>query len=233
MSEFADKAKKIAMYRRLAYMAIAIIAAALMAVKPPFSFQSDQGIKYIRSFSMTQKEFVVTQTDLKTGAAQATETMSVKGLYYCYRVMLACSILCLFFIIHTRARVVMCYLTILAIGVITSIPALTGYSRSITDVVYDSQRYAALTPNEAFRMIHPLLLLNPGYGLAAIAQGQTSILTGMMIHRGWGRVLCSYLVLNRAGGQAVALITSGAITAAGIFLLGLSTLLIRMKRSRR
>ena len=136
----------------------------------------------------------------------------------------------------TRSPVVssiLCYLTILAIGVITSIPALTGYSRSITDVVYDSQRYAALTPNEAFRMIHPLLLLNPGYGLAAIAQGQTSILTGMMIHRGWGRVLCSYLVLNRAGGQAVALITSGAITAAGIFLLGLSTLLIRMKRSRR
>jgi len=114
MSEFADKAKKNAMYRRLAYMAFAIIAAALMAVKPPFSFRSDEGIIYIRSFSMTLEQFVVTQTDLKTGAGHETEVMSVKGLYYCYRVMLIGSILCLFFIIHTRARVIMCYLTILA-----------------------------------------------------------------------------------------------------------------------
>lgn len=141
MSEFADKAKKNAMYRRLAYMAFAIIAAALMAVKPPFSFQSDQGIKYIRSFSMTQKEFVVTQTDLKTGAAQATETMSVKGLYYCYRVMLACSILCLFFIIHTRARVVMCYLTMA--GAAAYYVFLVIYALRIAD------HYATLLPTWA------------------------------------------------------------------------------------
>ena len=169
-------------------------------------------------------------------AGGVTFLQILAGILFLLAVAFATVCLGIFISACTRSTVVssiLCYLTILAIGVITSIPALTGYSRSITDVVYDSQRYAALTPNEAFRMIHPLLLLNPGYGLTAIAQGQTSILTGMMIHRGWGRVLCSYLVLNRAGGQVVALITSGAITAAGIFLLGLSTLLIRMKRSRR
>ena len=82
-------------------------------------------------------------------------------------------------------------------------------------------------------MIHPALLLNPGYGLLAMAQGQTSVLTTMMEKSGWGRLLCTYRLMNRAGGQTVAMITAGAITAVGIVLLLLSILMIRPKRRAR
>ena len=133
----------------------------------------------------------------------------------------------------TVLSIIICYLVMIAFGTATAVPVLTGYARSITDVVYDSQQYAALTPEAALRMIHPALLLNPGYGLLAMAQGQTSVLTTMMEKSGWGRLLCTYRLMNRAGGQTVAMITAGAITAVGIVLLLLSILMIRPKRRAR
>ena len=135
----------------------------------------------------------------------------------------------------TRSTVVssiICYLALIAFGAVTAIPALTGYPRNITDVVYDSQRYAALSPEAALKMIPPLLLMNPGFGLLAIAHGQTSLLTGMVTNQQWGRILCTYLMLDRAGGQTVAMITAGTMTVLGIVLLLLSVFFLRKRLNR-
>ena len=70
------------MYRRWAYMAIAIIASYLIAVKPVFSFTSDKGMTYERSFTMDMKQFQVTQTVLGTldeEQKQVTPEREVKG----------------------------------------------------------------------------------------------------------------------------------------------------------
>ena len=142
-------------------------------------------------------------------------------------------------ICHTSVRSgVTSYRIIAVIAVVTTLPVIFGYPQKITDVVYDSQRYAALTPEGALKMISPLLFFNPGYGLVALLQAQTSLLNtdaiekipGMgsnMEYRDWGRILCTYLVMNRAGGQSIALISSGAITGAGCILMGIATLFVR------
>ena len=125
------------------------------------------------------------------------------------------------------------YLILLLIGLVTAVPLLFGYPQRITDVVYDSKLYAQLTPAGALGMIHPLLLLNPGYALVALLHGQTRILVSAMEYRGWGRLLCTYLLMDRAGGQTVALISSGAITALGFGLMSLSALLVRPGKKKR
>ena len=60
------------MCRRLAYMALAIIASMVLFTRPVFNFQDDKGIKYIRSFSIEDNCFYVTQTEMETGISQIT-----------------------------------------------------------------------------------------------------------------------------------------------------------------
>ena len=130
------------MYRRWAYMAIAVLAAILMTAKAPFSFQEDKGIIYVRSFSMDLQTMVVTQTELETGVAQVTATMSVAGLYYCYWIMLFGSLACLIFMIHPKGRLVMCDITMIAAGVYYVL--LVIYALRISDA-----QYATLAPTWA------------------------------------------------------------------------------------
>lgn len=95
MSTENDNAELRSMYRRWAYMIIAIIASAVLFTRPVFSFQSDKGIIYTRSFTMDQKYFTVTQTELDTGIEHITAVMSVKWLRRINKVMLWGCILCL------------------------------------------------------------------------------------------------------------------------------------------
>ena len=145
---------------------------------------------------------------------------------------------------------VMSYRIIALIAVATSLPVIFGYPRNITDVVYDTRQYAALTPGGALGMIHPVLFFNPGYGLVALLQDQTALLSTTALERvpgfgtslatraeygeygGWGRLLCTYLLMIRAGGMNIALVSSGAMVGAGTLLTGIATLLIRPRRRR-
>ena len=95
MSAENDNATLRTMYRRWAYMGIAILASALLFTRPVFSFQDDKGIIYVRSFTMDQKFFTVTQTELETGIPHVTAVMSVKWLYRINKVMLWSCIICL------------------------------------------------------------------------------------------------------------------------------------------
>ena len=116
MSDFFDQGELSAFYRRLSYMAIAIVASLLLFLHPVFNFQDDKGIIYVRSFSMDQQNFYVTQTDLKTGAAEVTETTSVKWLYYSNKAMLWGSILCFLCFFSIRLRLTIAYLTAVLAG---------------------------------------------------------------------------------------------------------------------
>ena len=121
-------------------MAVAIIASALLFTKPVFNFQQDKGILYMRSFSMTQKEFYVTQTDLSNGVPYITDTMSVRMLYYCNQGMLWGSILCLLSVFDIRWRMIFALVTALLAGAYYII--MMYYA-----VVISDEYYATLYPN--------------------------------------------------------------------------------------
>ena len=139
------------MLRRWIYMSIAIIAAALLGTRPVFNFQSDTGILYTRSFSMAdQKQFVVTQRELSTGAEEVAAIMSVKGLYYCSKAMLWGSMLCLLCFFSYRGRMTLIFVTVAAAGLFYIL--MIVYAIRMTD-----QHYATLYPN--FAAIWPAIVL--------------------------------------------------------------------------
>lgn len=129
-----------AMYRRWAYMAIAIIASVVLFTRPVFSFHEDKGIRYIRSFSMTQTCFYVTQTDLDSHIPEVTASMSVKGLYYCNKVMLWGAILCLLCFFSKLWRIRIAVLTAVSAGAYYLF--MIYYALRMTDL-----HYATLYPN--------------------------------------------------------------------------------------
>ena len=139
------------MLRRWIYMSIAIIAAALLGTRPVFNFQSDTGMLYTRSFSMEdQKQFVVTQRELSTGAEEVAAILSVKGLYYCSKAMLWGRMLCLLCFFSYRGRMTLIFVTVAAAGLFYIL--MIVYAIRMTD-----QHYATLYPN--FAAIWPAIVL--------------------------------------------------------------------------
>ena len=139
------------MLRRWIYMSIAIIAAALLGTRPVFNFQSDTGMLYTRSFSMVdQKQFVVTQRELSTGAEEVAAILSVKGLYYCSKAMLWGSMLCLLCFFSYRGRMTLIFVTVAAAGLFYIL--MIVYAIRMTD-----QHYVTLYPN--FAAIWPAIVL--------------------------------------------------------------------------
>ena len=124
---------------------------------------------------------------------------------------------------------VMSYVVLLGIGVVTTLPFVFGYARSITDVVYDAAQYAELTPAGARAMIPKLLYLNPGFGLLNLIQGQVHALTGYLTERGWGRIYCTWLMMDRANCEVIAVICAGGLAALSAVLAGGASLLIRRR----
>lgn len=126
---------------------------------------------------------------------------------------------------------VLSYLMILAIGVVTTLPFLFGYPQKITDVVYDRGLYAALTAEGARSMISPLLYLNPGFGLMALAQGELHVFSDYAGNLGWGRILCTWYMGDRAGWIFIALVCAAGMLLISAGLLALAALMIRRKKT--
>ena len=140
MSQLFDYSELSALYRRLAYMVVAIMASLLLFEHPVFNFQDDKGIIYVRSFSMDQHMFYVTQTDLKTGAAEITAVSSVKWFYYCNKAMLWGCILSFLCFFSTRVRLAVTYLTAIIAG--SYYVLVVYYSLQLSDL-----HYTTLYPN--------------------------------------------------------------------------------------
>ena len=122
---------------------------------------------------------------------------------------------------------VLSYLVIILVGVITALPFLFGYPRNITDVIYDRSQYAALTPGEARMMISPLLYMNPGFGLLSLVQGELHVLTSYTEYLGWGRILCTWRMADRAGWIFISLASAVGMLVIAAILVGLASLMIR------
>ena len=122
---------------------------------------------------------------------------------------------------------VLSYLVIILIGVVTALPFLFGYPQNITDVVYDRSLYAALTPGEARMMISPLLYMNPGFGLLSLVQGELHVLTSYTEYMGWGRILCTWRMADRAGWIFISLASAAGMLVIAAILIGLASLMIR------
>ncbi len=139
-----------AMYRRWVYMAVAILACLFLFDKPIFSFQEDKGIIYVRSFSMDDKTFLVTQTDLTTGVKEVTDAMSVIGLYYCNKALLYGCVLCLLCFFSDRWRIAIAMMTAVIAGLYYGV--VIYYSIKIADL-----HFATLMPT--FYVFLPAIVL--------------------------------------------------------------------------
>ena len=88
---------------------------------------------------------------------------------------------------------------------------------------------ARMSTGKALSMVFPTLLANPFLGLLFLLHGQTGILSSLMEYRDTGRLLCGFMLLNRVGGETVALICTACMTALGALLMPLSALIHRKK----
>jgi len=133
----------------------------------------------------------------------------------------------------TVVSAVMSYLVMGLIGVVTALPFLFGYPQRITDVLYDRALYAGLSEAGARAMISPVLYLNPGFGLLALAQGQLHLFTDAASRLGWGRIYATWLMGDRAGWVFVAMACAAGMIVASVALLGAASRLIRRKPKRK
>lgn len=124
---------------------------------------------------------------------------------------------------------ILAYLFVFGIAVVTSLPLFLDYPQVVTDIVYDPRALAQLSPGAATAMIFPVLFLNPGYGLIALLHGQTRFLSSALQYQQTGRLLCSFNLMDRAGGERIALISSGAVLLLGLALLFLSAAFVRRR----
>ena len=119
------------------------------------------------------------------------------------------------------------YLLIFGIAVVTTLPLFFDPGGEMTSLIYDANRLASLPQADALRLISPPLYFNPGYGLVAMLQGQTNMLGDTLQYQEMGRILCAFKLMNRAGGETVALISCAAIVALGLILMGIAIMLVR------
>ena len=80
-------------------------------------------------------------------------------------------------------------------------------------------------------MISPLLYLNPGFGLIALVQGQLHVFTSYAEDLGWGRIMGTWQMGERAGWIFIALVCAAAMIVISIALLGLAAVMIRRKKA--
>ena len=165
---------------------------------------------------------------LMTGGVTLPQILT--GTLFLLAVALACSAVGVFCSSLCRSTVVsgvMSYIFLLLFGIVTALPFVFGYPRGITDVVYDAALYADLTPAGARAMIPKLLCLNPGFGLLCLVQGQLHALTGYLTGHGWGRIYCTWLMMDRANCEVLAVICAGGLLLLSAALAGAASLLIR------
>ena len=122
---------------------------------------------------------------------------------------------------------ILSYVILMAIGLLTSLPALGDVAEEVSQRVYDQNLFAAMQPSEAMGMLSPILFMNPGFALASLLQGQTGMFTSRLEYREPGRILYNFSLVDKAGGQTVTLICCGAITLLALVLIIAAAFVLR------
>ena len=94
-----------------------------------------------------------------------------------------------------------------------------------------SGKGAALTPAGARAMISPLLYMNPGFGLISLVQGQLHVLSSYAENLGWGRLLCTWQMADRAGWTFITLAGTAGMLVISAALIAFASLTIRRKKT--
>ena len=79
-------------------------------------------------------------------------------------------------------------------------------------------------------MISPLLYLNPGFGLLCLVQGQLHVFSSYAENMGWGRILATWMMADRAGWIFITLVCAAAMILISLALLALAAVMIRKKK---
>lgn len=127
----------------------------------------------------------------------------------------------------TVASGVISYLILFAIGGLTLLPMFGDFSQEVTEVIYDRSKLAALAPADALKMISPVLMCNPGYALLALLHGQTGMFSDNMEYYDTGRLQCEFRLMDKAGGETLALIGCGVVLVLSVLLLLTAALALR------
>lgn len=122
---------------------------------------------------------------------------------------------------------ILSYVILMAIGLLTSLPALGDVAEEVSQRVYDQNLFAAMQPSEAMGLLSPILFMNPGFALASLLQGQTGMFTSRLEYREPGRILYNFSLVDKAGGQTVTLICCGAITLLALVLIIAAAFVLR------
>lgn len=122
---------------------------------------------------------------------------------------------------------ILSYVILMAIGLLTSLPALGDVAEEVSQRVYDQNLFAAMQPSEAMGLLSPILFMNPGFALASLLQGQTGMFTSRLEYREPGRILYNFSLVDKAGGQTVTMICCGAITLLALVLIIAAAFVLR------
>ena len=122
---------------------------------------------------------------------------------------------------------ILSYVILMAIGLLTSLPALGDVAEEVSQRVYDQNLFAAMQPSEAMGLLSPILFMNPGFALASLLQGQTGMFTSRLDYREPGRILYNFSLVDKAGGQTVTMICCGAITLLALVLIIAAAFVLR------
>ena len=122
---------------------------------------------------------------------------------------------------------------ILLIGFLGTLPAFLGYTQRVTDVLYDQQQYDALTAAGCMRLFSPVFYFEPGIGAASLLLDQTNLLYDMFLYRSWGRILATYMMMQKIGFPLLVLLNIGGMTLMGLFFSLIAALRVRRVEGRR
>ena len=76
-------------------------------------------------------------------------------------------------------------------------------------------------------MISPLLYMNPGFGLLSLVQGELHVFSSYADNMGWGRLLCTWRMADRAGWIVIPRASAVGMLVISAILLALASLMIR------
>ena len=128
---------------------------------------------------------------------------------------------------HTMTAVILSLLALPLLLFLLSLPAFLGYPQRVTDVLYDSRRYAEMTEGQAMAMMGPVLLANPGVSLFSLLESGTGAFQELFLWRGWGRILATYKLIDRVETGKLVLLGMAGMAVLSVLLVALSALLLR------
>ena len=140
-------------------------------------------------------------------------------------------VLCSSFMKSTVGATVVSYLMLLLIGVGTLTPLLNGITNAMAGRLYDTAKYAAMTPLDGVKMMPKLLFLNPGVGLVSLIEDQVAAVQNLFAGSR-GRLYALFLIMKKIGYGTVALINMGAMAALAAVFSGIAALLVRPGKVR-